>query len=330
LLQYGVAMLVGSLSATGSTIGSDSSIHLSEELQEAAWVLPRSMVTSAAVNYTLAFLMLISKCPCAELKKRTYLTDNERPAAFLITKGGDVEQLISTPYVQPYVQIVGNRFKLAAGRISSWFSRSQFYNATQSIPAASALTALVFVLIMFGIINQVTTTSRQLWSFARDGGLPFSAFLSRVQPGMYHERFFQAHHCYKVTWSWWASRLGHSTQQHYGYSGFQHLDHHDHPGIARGVLHDRSDMQFRPLRQLSNLSRMHGMATPLRGAIASISLQSWQEVWHVQQPDVSNLSKQRNILEYKLTFDLSLQGHGLPSRILGLHVLSRRTESRRA
>jgi len=53
------------------------------------------------------------------IKKRTYLTDNERPAAFLITKGGDVEQLISTPYVQPYVQIVGNRFKLAAGRISS-------------------------------------------------------------------------------------------------------------------------------------------------------------------------------------------------------------------
>jgi choline transport protein len=36
---------------------------------------------------------------------------------------------------------------------------------------------------MFGIINQVTTTSRQLWSFARDGGLPWSNFLSRVQPG---------------------------------------------------------------------------------------------------------------------------------------------------
>ena len=42
-------------------IGSDSSVHLGEELREAAWVLPRSMVTSAAVNYTLAFLMLISK-----------------------------------------------------------------------------------------------------------------------------------------------------------------------------------------------------------------------------------------------------------------------------
>jgi choline transport protein len=61
-------MLVGSLSATGSTIGSDSSVHLSEELQEAAWVLPRSMVTSAAVNYTLAFLMLISKSRNAGLE----------------------------------------------------------------------------------------------------------------------------------------------------------------------------------------------------------------------------------------------------------------------
>ncbi|KAM0692694.1 hypothetical protein Q7P36_007249 [Cladosporium allicinum] len=140
--SYGVAMLVGSVAGTGSTIGSDSSVHLGEELREAAWVLPRSMVTSAAVNYTLAFLMLIT---------------------LLVTKGSDVEQLIGTPYVQPYVAI--------------------FYNATQSIPAASVMTALVFVLLMFGIINQVTTTSRQLWSFARDGGLPFSPFLSRVQPG---------------------------------------------------------------------------------------------------------------------------------------------------
>jgi choline transport protein len=77
-------MLVGSLSATGSTIGSDSSVHLSEELQEAAWVLPRSMVTSAAVNYTLAFLMLISKSRNAGLEKGcTTLTMSTRQPSLL-------------------------------------------------------------------------------------------------------------------------------------------------------------------------------------------------------------------------------------------------------
>jgi amino acid transporter len=56
----------------------------------------------------------------------------------------------------------------------------QFYNVTQSKSASTALTALVFILLIFGVINQVTTTSRQLWSFARDGGLPWSPWLSRV------------------------------------------------------------------------------------------------------------------------------------------------------
>ena len=56
-------------------------------------------------------------------------------------------------------------------------------NATQSKAGTTALTALVTILMIFGVINQVTTTSRQLWSFARDHGLPFSSFLSRVKPG---------------------------------------------------------------------------------------------------------------------------------------------------
>lgn len=55
-----------------------------------------------------------------------------------------------------------------------------FYNAVQSKAGASGLTAIVCVLLFFTAINQVTTTSRQLFAFARDGGLPFSAFLGRV------------------------------------------------------------------------------------------------------------------------------------------------------
>lgn len=61
----------------------------------------------------------------------------------------------------------------------------QFVNVTQSKGGALALTFIVWLLIMFGTINSVTTASRQLWSFARDRGVPWSVFLSRVQPGQH-------------------------------------------------------------------------------------------------------------------------------------------------
>jgi amino acid transporter len=36
---------------------------------------------------------------------------------------------------------------------------------------------------IFGCVNMVATCSRQLYAFARDNGVPFSAFLSYVRPG---------------------------------------------------------------------------------------------------------------------------------------------------
>lgn len=65
--------------------------------------------------------------------------------------------------------------------MSLWLISTQiFYNAVQSKAGASGLTAIVCILLFFTAINQVTTTSRQLFAFARDGGLPFSSFLGRV------------------------------------------------------------------------------------------------------------------------------------------------------
>ena len=68
--------------------------------------------------------------------------------AFMTVKGGDVDQLLDTSYAQPYVQI--------------------FYNVTQSTSGATALTALVFIPLMFGIINQVTTENRTCPTFDND------------------------------------------------------------------------------------------------------------------------------------------------------------------
>lgn len=135
----GVATLVGILGPIVTLIGSDSSCHLSEELKDAAWVLPRAMVATAFVNYALGFIMTVT---------------------IMSTLGDDIPGLLTTPLGQPWIQVL--------------------LNATESQVGTSILTAVLCLLLLFCAINQITTSSRQLFAFARDKGLPFSDFLARV------------------------------------------------------------------------------------------------------------------------------------------------------
>ncbi|KAH8636257.1 amino acid transporter [Alternaria alternata] len=76
------------------------------------------------------------------------------------TLGDDITVLLSTPLGQPWIQIL--------------------LNATESLVATNIMTVVVCLLLLFCSVNQVTAASRQLWSFARDQGLPCSAWLSYV------------------------------------------------------------------------------------------------------------------------------------------------------
>jgi amino acid transporter len=55
-----------------------------------------------------------------------------------------------------------------------------FINSTGSETAAVLLTVPIILCFMSALISEVATASRQIWSFARDGGLPFASFLSTV------------------------------------------------------------------------------------------------------------------------------------------------------
>lgn len=77
---------------------------------------------------------------------------------------------------------LGNVTLALASRIGQPYV-SVLQSATGSYAATCTLTAVVGVLLLAGAINQVTTSSRQLFAFARDSGLPFSPFLARVRPG---------------------------------------------------------------------------------------------------------------------------------------------------
>ncbi|KAF6793771.1 LPXTG-domain-containing protein [Colletotrichum sojae] len=56
------------------------------------------------------------------------------------------------------------------------------YHATGSKTAANTLVSLVAVVIFLALFNMLASVSRLVWAFAKDNGLPFSSFFSRVQP----------------------------------------------------------------------------------------------------------------------------------------------------
>lgn len=58
-----------------------------------------------------------------------------------------------------------------------------FYNATQSHAGATVMTCVVMCLTFASAISNVAAASRQMFAFARDGGLPFARFLCYVRPG---------------------------------------------------------------------------------------------------------------------------------------------------
>jgi choline transport protein len=82
-------------------------------------------------------------------------------AVTLIFTLGDIDSILDTPTFQPFIQL--------------------FYNATGSFAATNTMTAIVIILLASCCVSEVATASRQIWSFARDEGLPGSKWLAQVR-----------------------------------------------------------------------------------------------------------------------------------------------------
>ncbi|ORY18373.1 putative GABA permease [Clohesyomyces aquaticus] len=78
----------------------------------------------------------------------------------LFSLGSDLEGVLNTPYGIPFLQI--------------------FMNSCRSTAAVDALASLLLALIFFSTIGLIATSSRMIWSFARDRGLPGWRLLSKV------------------------------------------------------------------------------------------------------------------------------------------------------
>ncbi|KAF9244026.1 hypothetical protein DTO013E5_6467 [Penicillium roqueforti] len=75
---------------------------------------------------------------------------------------GDIDAVLESETGFPFIQV--------------------FLNATGSVSAATGMTVVIMTMQFCAAISNVATTSRQIYSFARDKGLPFSNFLAQVNP----------------------------------------------------------------------------------------------------------------------------------------------------
>lgn len=74
---------------------------------------------------------------------------------------GEVHEILNTPTGQPFIQI--------------------FFNGTNnSYAGTNVMTGIIIITLTASVVAEIATASRQLWSFARDNGVPFSRYLSRV------------------------------------------------------------------------------------------------------------------------------------------------------
>lgn len=55
-----------------------------------------------------------------------------------------------------------------------------FYDVTKSKAGTDIMSAIIIITLVSAVISEIATASRQIWSFARDRGLPFSNQLAKV------------------------------------------------------------------------------------------------------------------------------------------------------
>lgn len=119
--------------------GVDGAIHMSEEVRNAATVIPKILVQTILINGGLAFVFMLVLLFCI----------------------GDVEDALASPTGYPIIQI--------------------FYQATNSLRAATAMMSLVILTGLTSSLGVIASVSRLTWAFARDGGLPYSTFFAHVR-----------------------------------------------------------------------------------------------------------------------------------------------------
>ena len=111
---------------------------MSEEVRNAATVVPRTLILGILLDGVFGIAMLIALLFCI----------------------GDIEAVINTKYNYPFIEIL--------------------LQATNSIPGTAVMMSIIIVVDLGLCMASMAATSRMLWAFARDRGLPGWRMISKV------------------------------------------------------------------------------------------------------------------------------------------------------
>ncbi|ORX97502.1 amino acid permease-domain-containing protein [Clohesyomyces aquaticus] len=139
----GLSFMVGLTPLTGSMAGIDSVVHMAEEIKDASKTLPRTIMTALPLNATLGLITIITLAFCTV----------------------NVDNVLSSPTGLmgfPFIEV--------------------FYEATGSLAGTTVMAVIPMISLFGSVVAEVATASRQIWAFARDGGVPFSSRLAKVHP----------------------------------------------------------------------------------------------------------------------------------------------------
>ncbi|KAK7187759.1 hypothetical protein DPSP01_010807 [Paraphaeosphaeria sporulosa] len=135
-----LAFFIGLQGNALAFVGTDSAVHMSEEVRNASTDVARSMLLSLGINGCLALGMLIS----------------------VLFSAPDIQRLMddTTSTTPVFMRI--------------------FEYATGSVVGATIMTVIIISLEFCSAMGCLAAASRMTWSFARDFGLPFAPALQKI------------------------------------------------------------------------------------------------------------------------------------------------------
>ncbi|KAJ3511155.1 hypothetical protein NLJ89_g4262 [Agrocybe chaxingu] len=136
----GFAFLLSFLAPAWTVGGLDSSVHISEEARNASVAVPRTIIMSTALGLVTQFMIAFN-------------------VVVAFNMGTDTATILSNPIGQPMATIIFNSLG-QNGTLAVW--------------------SFIIVTMNMTSMNILIAASRQMFAFSRDGALPFSRFLYKI------------------------------------------------------------------------------------------------------------------------------------------------------
>lgn len=179
----GLSYCVGFLGNVATFVGADASVHLAEEVSNAARNIPKAIIGAMLINGAVGFVMMVRLAVTWVFRRALILIFDVDHDSLLPRRHRQRAQyryihfLLCLPSTNKPADL-----QLPAHPDTGFPFIQIFANSVPSRAGATIMAAIVLLLTWACATGITTTASRMTWSFARDNGLPASKYLAKVDP----------------------------------------------------------------------------------------------------------------------------------------------------